>query len=112
MRMLKTPKVSPLSNRAVRAQRVPPVRSAQASHPVGGAEQQDMSGVGALFQSATTHRHPSGGIRFAQTARLPSGDAFSVIERVKSLKLPSGDAFSVIERVKFLKLPSGDASSV
>ena len=75
-------------------------------------ELQSMPGVGALFQSATTHRHPSGGIRFAQTARLPSGDAFSVIERVKFLKLPSGDAFSVIERVKFLKLPSGEASSV
>ena len=53
-----------------------------------------------------------GGIRYAQTSRLPSGDAFSVIQRVKLLKLPSGDAFSVIQRVKFLKLPSGDASSV
>ena len=36
--------------------------------------------------------------------KLPCGDAFSVIERVKFLKLPSGDAFSVIERVKLLKL--------
>ena len=41
-RMVKTPKVSPLSNRGVRARRVPPVRSAQASHPGGVPEQQDM----------------------------------------------------------------------
>ena len=75
-------------------------------------ELQSMPGVGALFQSATTHRHQSGGIRYAQTTRLPSGDAFSVIKRVKFLKLPSGDAFSVIPRVKFFKLPSGDAFSV
>ena len=53
-----------------------------------------------------------GGIRYAQTSRLPSGDAFSVVQRVKLLKLPSGDAFSVIQRVKPLKLPSGDAFSV
>ena len=52
-------------------------------------KQQSMPGVGALFQSATTLWHPSGGIRSAQTTRLPSGDAFSVIERVKFLKLPS-----------------------
>ena len=64
-------------------------------------EQQDMSGVGALFQSATTLWYQSGGIRYAQTTRLPSGDSFSVIERVKFFKLPSGDAFSVIERVKY-----------
>ena len=71
-----------------------------------------MSGVGALFQSATTLWYQSGGIRYAQTTRLPSGDASSVIQRVKFFKLPSGDAFSVIERVKFLKFPSGDAFSV
>ena len=110
--MVKTPKVSPLSNRGVRAKRVPPERKLHKSHPGGVPEQRGMPGVGALFQSATTHRHPSGGIRFAQTTRLPSGDAFSVIKRVKFLKLPSGDASSVIERVRFLKLPSGDAFSV
>ena len=38
-RMVKTPKVSPLSNRGVRARRVPPVRSTQASHPGGVPEQ-------------------------------------------------------------------------
>ena len=54
--------------------------------------------------------HP--GIRYAQTTRLPSGDAFSVIERVKFFELPSADAFSVIERVKSFELPSGDAFSV
>ena len=111
MRMLKTPKVSPLSNRAVRAQRVPPVKSAQASHPGGVPEQWDMPGVGALFQSATTLWQQSGGIRSAQTTRLPSGDTFSVIERVKFFKLPSGDTFSVIERVKLLKLPSSAPSA-
>ena len=37
--MVKTPKVSPLCNRGVRAKRVPPVRSAQASHPGGVPEQ-------------------------------------------------------------------------
>ena len=110
--LVKTPKVSPLSNRGVRARRVPPVRSTQASHPGGVPEQRGMPGAGVLFQSATTLWYQSGGIRYAQTTRLPSGDAFSVIERVKFLKLPSGDAFSVIERVKFFKLPSGDVFSV
>ena len=38
--MVKTPKVSPLSNRGVRARRVPPVRNSQASHP-GGVPEQD-----------------------------------------------------------------------
>ena len=90
--MVKTPKVSPFSNRGVRARRVPPGRSAQALHPGGVPEQQGMSGVGALFQSATTLWYSSGGIRYAQTTQLPSGDAFSVIERVKFLKLPSGGA--------------------
>ena len=57
--MVKTPKVSPLSNRGVRARRVPPVKSAQASHPGGVPEQRGMPGVGALFQSATTlYTHP------------------------------------------------------
>ena len=52
--MVKTPKVSPLSNRGVRARRVPPVRRTQESHPEGVPEQRGMPGVGALFQSATT----------------------------------------------------------
>ena len=82
MRMPKTPKVSPLSNRGVRAKRVPPVRNLLASHPGGVPEQQDIPGVGALFQSATTLWYPSGGIRYAQTTRLPSGDAFSVITKI------------------------------
>ena len=83
----------------VRARRVPPVWRMHESHPGGVPEQQGKPCVGALFQSATTLWHPSGGIRYAQTTRLPSGDAFSVIERVKFLKLPSGDAFSVITKV-------------
>ena len=81
-RMVKTPKVSPLSNRGVRARRVPPVRSAQASHPGGVPKQQGLPGAGALIQSATTLWHQSGGIRYAETARLLSGDAFSVISKI------------------------------
>ena len=45
-----------------------------------------------------------GGIRYAQTTWLPSGDAFSVIQRVKPLKLLSGDAFSV----RYKSSPYGD----
>ena len=78
---VKTPKVSPLSNRGVRAMRAPSVRSTQEPHPGGVPEQQGMQGAGALFQSATTLRHQSGGIRYAQTTRLLSGDAFSVITK-------------------------------
>ena len=56
--MVKTPKVSPLSNRGVRCKRTPgnhnervaPWRGA----PTTSNEQQGMPGVGALFQSATT----------------------------------------------------------
>ena len=66
-------------------------------HPGGVPQQRGMLGVGAHFQRATTLYPLSGGIRSAQTPRLPSGDAFSVIERVKCLKLPSGDAFSIIK---------------
>ena len=66
-------------------------------HPGGVPQQRGMPGVGAHFQRATTLYPLSGGIRSAQTPRLPSGDAFSVIERVKFFKLPSGDAFSVIK---------------
>ena len=51
---VKTPKVSPFSNRGVRVKRVPPVRNLLASHPGGVPEQQGIPGVGALFQSATT----------------------------------------------------------
>ena len=83
----------------MRSKRAPPVRSTKESHPEGVPEQLGMLGGGALFQSATTIWRLSGGIRYAQTTRLPSGDAFSVIERVKFLKLPSGDAFSVITKV-------------
>ena len=55
-RVVKTPKVSPLSNRGVRARRVPPVRAHKHRTLEGcpSNEQQEMSGVGALFQSATT----------------------------------------------------------
>ena len=35
--------------------------------------------IGAPIQGATYHRSTPGGIRFAQTPRLLSGDAFSVI---------------------------------
>ena len=49
--MVKTPKVSPLSNRGVRARRVPPVRSTQELHPGGVPEQQGLPGVGALPQN-------------------------------------------------------------
>ena len=53
-------------------------------------EQQQMSGVGALFQSATTLWYQSGGIRYAQTTRLPSGDAFSVLpSRVSRCSIPN-----------------------
>ena len=109
--MVKTPKVSPLSNRGVQAKRVPPVRSAQAPHPgrvpeqrATSNEQQGMFGVGALFQSATTLWYLPGGIRYAQTTRLPSGDAFSVIQRVKFLRLPSGDTLSAITKKIRLKI--------
>ena len=65
-------------------------------------ELQSMPGVGALFQSATTHRHQSGGIRYAQTTRLPSGDAFSVMK----LQLGSTAILPQDKRVKS-KSPHG-----
>ncbi len=66
--MVTTPKVSPLSNRGVRARRVPPVRSTQVSHPGGVPEQQDMPGVGVLFQSATALVMVAGGALAAYPA--------------------------------------------
>ena len=86
--MVKTPKVSPLSNRGVRARRVPPVKIAQASHPGGVPEQRATRYAWrwGTLPECDYSLYQSGGIRFAQTTRLPSGDAFSVIPRVKFLR--------------------------
>ena len=86
--MVKTPKVSPLSNTIMRE-----------SHP-GGVPQlraTRYAGCWGTFPECDYSLIPIRG--YSLRSNLPSGDAFSVVQRVKFLKLPSGDAPSVVTHI-------------
>ena len=87
IRMVQTPKVSPLCNRGVRAfseyprTQVLPIDAPQRVCPINKTKCWGTPS-GCTYMILYPH---SGGIRCAQTARLLSGDAFSVITKQISM---------------------------